>query len=165
LQKLNCAKSRRRAHVGTAAPGCPAKQSSASSSAAGIRFDSSTSRAWPGRTAGGGCPHILAEQWPVPAFGPWPSRHSLNLIVLSQGDPAHAEWRYRGVAAVVGPHVAAEEAERSVAAAASVSEPLHAAVAVDEARFADATRTADGRSADANCPASSSMAATRSAED
>ena len=60
---------------------------------------------------------------------------------------------------------AAEEAERFPGAAVAVSEPIHVAVAADEARFADANRTADGHSADAGYPVASSTDVTRSAED
>ena len=85
--------------------------------------------------------------------------HSLGAVPAVGGS--------RVAAAAEGVHfrAAAEEAERFPGAAAQVSEPIHAAVAADEARFVDANRTADGHSADAGYPVASSTDVTRSAED
>ena len=79
--------------------------------------------------------------------------------------PAVGGSRVAAAAEVVHFRAAAEEAERFPGAAVAVSEPIHVAVAADEARFVDANRTADGHSADAGYPAASSTDVTRSAED
>ena len=86
--------------------------------------------------------------------------HSLGAV------PAVGGSRVAAAAEVVHFRAAAEEAERFPGAAAQVSEPIHVAVAADEARFGDATRSAGGRSADAvSSPAASSTDGTRSAEE
>jgi hypothetical protein len=99
-----------------------------------------------------------------------------RLTVPCWGGLAHEGHSLGAVPAVGGSHVAAatevvhfraaeEEAERFPGAAAPVSEPIHVAVAADEARSVDANRTAAGRSADAGYPVASSTGVTRSAED
>ena len=122
--------------------------------------------AWTGKTwrsfappdSGGGCPHIVQKNNGQRWFQRWPSKHSLSsLTAPCPGDLGHV-----GHSRGAGPAVAAH----FLAAAGPVSEPIHAAVAADEARFGDATRSAGGRSADAvSSPAASSTDGTRSAEE